>query len=58
MEVEVGMGVSENSGTKYPKMDGENNGKTLFFKRMIWRYHYFRKHPYTVPLRKKRADII
>ena len=27
-------------------MDGENNGKTLMNKWMIWGYHYFRKHPY------------
>ena len=30
MEVELGMGVSDNRGTKYTKMDGENNGKPSF----------------------------
>ena len=38
------MDVSKNRG-KTPKMDGENNGKTLL-KWMIWWYHNFRKHPY------------
>jgi len=37
------VGVSENRG-KNPKMDGENNGKTLL-KWMIWGYHYFWKYP-------------
>ena len=39
------MGVSKNRG-KPPKMDGENNGKTLL-KFMIWGAHpFFWKHPY------------
>ena len=28
-------------------MDGENNGKPLLLKWMIWGYHYFWKHPYS-----------
>ena len=39
-------GVSKNRG-KTPKMDGENNGKPLFFDGWFGgKTHYFRKHPY------------
>ena len=40
------MGVSINGET--PKMDGENNGKTLFFNGWCGgKTHHLRKHPYT-----------
>ena len=43
---EIDMGVAYLIGVNFtPKMDGENNGKSLL-KFMIWGYHFFWKHPY------------